>query len=59
MEQFSVLAKDQADLEGVLKDNFELDPKDLPSRIRAGRVTVAWLAANARAAKQSDLYGEC
>ena len=59
VEQFAVLAKDQADLEEVLKVNFELDPKDLPSRIRAGRVTVAWLAAKARASKQADLDGEC
>ena len=55
VEQFAVIAKDQADLEAVLKENFELDPKDLPSRIRAGRVTVAWLAAKARASKQADL----
>ena len=59
VEQFSVIAKDQADLEGLLKDNFELDPKDLPSRIRAGRVTVAWMAAKARTTKQADLDGEC
>ena len=36
VEQLAVTAKDQADLEEVLKVNFELDPKDLPSRIRAG-----------------------
>ncbi len=46
-------------METVLKDNFELDPKDLPSRIKAGRVIVAWLAAKARATKQADLDGEC
>ena len=59
IEQFAVIARDQADLEAVLKENFELDPKDLPSRIRAGRVTVAWLAAKARTSKQADLDGEC
>ena len=59
VEQFAVIAKDQADLEALLKENFELDAKDLPSRVRAGRVTVAWIAAKARAGKQADLDGEC
>ena len=59
VEQLAVIAKDQADLEEVLKDNFGLDPKDLPSRVRAGRVTVAWLAAKALAGNQADLDGEC
>ena len=59
VEQFSVIAKDQTDLEAVLKVNFELDPGDLPSRVKAGRVTVAWLAAKARTTKQADLDGEC
>ena len=59
VEQFAVLAKDQADLEDVLKVSFELDPKDLTSRVKAGRVTVAWLTAKSRAAKQADLDGEC
>ncbi len=59
VEQLAVIAKDQTDLEEVLKVSFELDPKDLPNRIRAGRVVVAWLSAKARATKQADLDGEC
>ena len=59
VELFAVVAKYQADLENVLKESFELDPKDLPSRIKAGKVVVAWLAAKARATKQADLDGEC
>ena len=59
VEQLAVIAKDQTDLEEVLKVSFELDPKDLPSRIRAGRVIVAWIAAKTRSTKQAELDGEC
>ena len=59
VELFAVVAKDQADLEGILKDNFELDPADLMNRVKAGKVVVAWMAARARATKQAELDGEC
>jgi hypothetical protein len=59
VELFSVFAKDQADLEDILKDNFGLDPTDLMSRVPASKVVVAWMAAKARATKQAELDGEC
>ena len=59
VELFAVFAKDQADLEAILKDNFELDPADLRSRVKASKMVVAWISAKARATKQAELDGEC
>ena len=59
VELLSVVAKDQGDLEALLETNFGLDPKDLPSRIKASKVVTAWMAAKTRSAKQAELDGEC
>ena len=59
VELFAVFAKDQDDLEGLLKTHFDLDPKDILQRVKAGRVIVAWTAAKARFAKQAEVEGEC
>ena len=36
VELFAVFAKSQDVLEGLLKDHFELDPKDLKHRVSVG-----------------------
>ena len=48
VELFSVFAKNQEELEGLPKEHFGLDPKKIEHRIAAGRVIVAWMAANIR-----------
>ena len=59
VELFSAFAKDQADLEVLLKDHFGIDAADLPSRVEAVKITVAWQAARARSQKQADQGGDC
>ena len=59
VELFAVLAKNQDDLEDILKANFALDPKDIQHRVKVGRIIVAWNAAQARSTKQAEVDGEC
>jgi len=59
VELFAVFAKDQADLEGLLKEHFEIDTSSIHSRVVAGKITVAWLAARTRSQKQTDQDGDC
>ena len=42
-----------------MKVHFGLDAKDIVSRVKASRITVAWLAAKTRSEKQADMDGEC
>ena len=42
-----------------MKVNFGLDAKDIVSRVKASRITVAWLAAKTRSEKQAEMDGEC
>ena len=59
VELFAVFAKDQDEPEGLLKDHLQIDPKKLDTRVVAGRIIVAWMAARTRLTKQAELDGEC
>ena len=59
VELFAVFAKDQADLEAILKTHFEVDTNDITARVVASKIVVTWLAAKTRAQKQSDQDGDC
>ena len=59
LESFAVFAKTQDDSEGLLKEYFELDPKDITHRVKAGRVITAWIVAKTWSTKQAELDGEC
>ena len=59
VELFAVFAKDQADMEEILKAHFEIDTSNLMSRVKAGKIFVALQAANTRALKQTEQDGDC
>jgi len=59
VEAFSVLVKDQAEIEEMLGTHFGLDMKNLLDKVKAGKVITAWLAAKARSAKQVEVEGDC
>ena len=54
VELFSVFAKDQTDLEVLLKDHFGIDTSNIASRVMASKIVVAWQAARTRAQKQTE-----
>jgi len=54
-----VLVREQEELEKVLKDEFDIDNATLAGRVKAGKVTTAWLAARACATKQNEAEGDC
>ena len=59
VELLSVFAKNQDDLEELLKKHFGLDPENIMHRVSVGRIVVAWMAAKTRSTKQAELDGEC
>jgi len=59
VEALAVLVKNQDELEGMLGTYFGFDLKELPDKVKAGKVVSAWLAAKVRAAKQADMEGDC
>jgi hypothetical protein len=59
VQLFAVFAKDQSDLEALLKAHFDIDPENIVSRVRISKIVVAWLAAKTRAQKQSEQDGDC
>ena len=59
VELFAVFAKDQADMEEILKTHFEIDTVDILSRVKAGKIFVALQAARTRTAKQIEQDGDC
>ena len=59
VELFAVFAKDQGDLEDILKRNFDIDSADILSRVNISKIVVAWLAAKTRAQKQTEQDGDC
>ena len=59
VELFAVFAKDQGDLEAILKANFGIDTSDIASRVRVSKIVVAWQAARTRAQKQTEQDGDC
>jgi len=59
VEAFAVLVKNQDELEEMLGNYFGLNLKDLPDKVKSGKVVAAWMAAKVRAAKQADMEGDC
>ncbi len=59
VELFAVFAKDQADMEEILKDHFEIDTADIMSRVVAGKIFIALQAAKTRTLKQTEQDGDC
>ena len=59
VELFAVFAKDQADMESILKAHFGIDTSDIMSRVKAGKIFVALQAAKTRALKQTEQDGDC
>ena len=59
VELFAVFAKDQADMESILKNHFEIDTSDIMSRVKAGKIFVALQAAKTKALKQTEQDGDC
>jgi hypothetical protein len=59
VELFAVFAKDQGDLEDILKRNFDIDPADIFSRVKISKIVVAWLSAKTRAQRQTEQDGDC
>ena len=59
VELFAVFAKDQADMETILKAHFGIDTSDIMSRVKAGKIFVALQAAKTRALKQTEQDGDC
>ena len=59
VELFAVFAKDQADMEDILKKHFDIDTADIMSRVKAGKIFVALQAAKTRTLKQTEQDGDC
>ncbi len=59
LELFAVFAKDQSDMEALLKAHFEIDTADLLSRVKASKIFIALQAAKTRALKQTEQDGDC
>ena len=60
VKDFSAMFADEADLRGVLKKDFKLDPDEggLKARVSISKVVIAWETAKGRTAKLTELEGE-
>jgi len=59
VELFATFAKDQDDLQKLLKVHFDIDPEDIIQRVKLSRIAVAWQTAKTRSAKQTEQDGDC
>ena len=59
VELFAVFAKDQTDMEEILKNHFNIDTVDIMSRVKASKIFIALQAAKTRALKQTEQDGDC